>query len=88
MGQRFKRILLKLSGEYLGGQKGQGFDPETVLNLSELICQIQKRGIEIGIVLGGGNFFRGAKASKIKMNRVSGDQIGMLATVMNSMCLK
>lgn len=85
---KFKRVLLKLSGEYLAGEKGQGFDYNIVEKLTQQICQLHDLGVEVGVVLGGGNFFRGAASVPLKMDRVSGDQIGMLATTMNSLCIK
>ncbi|PCI22940.1 MAG: UMP kinase [SAR324 cluster bacterium] len=88
MKPKYQRVLLKLSGEYLGGEGGRGFDFATVTSLTRQICEIHDLGVQIGIVLGGGNFFRGASSVPIKMDRVAGDQIGMLATVMNSLCLR
>ncbi len=83
----YKRVLLKLSGEYLGGNSGQGYDPKTVDSLAEKIKKIHEMGLEIGIVPGGGNFFRGAQGAGFPMDRVKGDQIGMLATMMNALYL-
>jgi len=88
MPQDAKRILLKLSGEYLGGPKGQGFDFQLFDQLALQLLEIRAKGFELAIVLGGGNFFRGAASLPIPMDRVAADQIGMLATVMNSMVLK
>lgn len=88
MSSPFRRVLLKLSGEYLGGQSGQGFDFSVIEGLAKKICQVQDAGFEVGVVLGGGNFFRGARDLPVKMDRVAADHIGMLATVMNSLCLK
>lgn len=88
MGLKFKRVLLKLSGEYLAGERGQGFDYNIVEKLTRQICELHDLGVEVGLVLGGGNFFRGASNVPLKMDRVSGDQIGMLATTMNSLCIK
>ena len=88
MAIRFQRVLLKLSGEYLGGSQGAGFDYKTIESLVGQIHRVQQLGVEVAIVLGGGNFFRGAKSLPIKIDRTVGDQIGMLATLMNSMCLK
>ncbi|MCP4295201.1 MAG: UMP kinase [Proteobacteria bacterium] len=87
MDQKFKRVLLKLSGEYLGGPTGSGFDFDTIKSLTQQIFDIHRLGVQIGIVLGGGNFFRGATSIPMSMDRVVGDKIGMLATVMNSLCL-
>ncbi len=88
MSPKFKRILLKLSGETLGGNKGSGFDFEIIKNLVENIVSIHKLGVEIGIVVGGGNIFRGSKSAKGIIGRVAGDHMGMLATVINSICLQ
>ncbi len=87
MDQKFQRVLLKLSGEYLGGTAGSGFDFDTIKSLTQQIFDIHQLGVQIGIVLGGGNFFRGATSIPMSMDRVVGDKIGMLATVMNSLCL-
>jgi uridylate kinase len=76
-----KRILLKLSGEALAGDKRQGFDEETVTVVARQVKQLVDQGMEIGIVIGGGNFWRGRTSSTI--DRTKADQIGMLATVMN-----
>ena len=86
--EKHRRILLKLSGEYLGGPKGQGFDFAVIDQLAAKLCQVHDRGFEVAVVLGGGNFFRGARDLPVKMDRVAADHIGMLATVMNSLCLK
>jgi len=88
MTPRFKRILLKPSGENLGGETGIGFDFSAIQALTEKICQIHDLGVEIALVLGGGNFFRGTKEIPFKMDRVAADHIGMLATVMNGICVK
>ena len=83
-----KRILLKLSGEFLGGEKGQGFDAATVLGLGQQVQAIHAAGFELGIVFGGGNFFRGTKEQPFAMDRVRGDQIGMLATMINALYMQ
>ena len=88
MPAKFQRILIKLSGEYLGGMQGFGFDFSVVTSLTNQISQIHDQGIEIAIVLGGGNFFRGTRNIPLKMDRVAADHIGMLSTLMNSICLK
>ena len=77
-----KRVLLKLSGEALAGEKKTGFDEATVIEVAKQIREISKEGLEIGIVIGGGNFWRGRTSETIDRNKA--DQIGMLATVMNS----
>lgn len=76
-----KRILLKLSGEALAGAKKTGFDEETVIAVSRQIRTIAEEGTQVGIVIGGGNFWRGRTSETINRNKA--DQIGMLATVMN-----
>lgn len=84
---RFKRILLKLSGESLMGGQGFGIDPK---RLSDYACQINEvyaMGVQIGIVIGGGNIFRGLSGSQKGFDRVKGDQMGMCATVINSLAL-
>ena len=88
MKPRFKRILLKPSGENLGGESGTGFDFAAIRALTEKICQIHDLGVEIALVLGGGNFFRGTRKIPFDMDRVAADHIGMLATVMNGICIK
>ncbi|MCM1258733.1 MAG: UMP kinase [Roseburia sp.] len=77
-----KRVLLKLSGEALAGDKKMGFDEPTVTKVAEQVKQIVDKGVEVGIVIGGGNFWRGRTSETI--DRTKADQIGMLATVMNS----
>ena len=88
MSPKFKRILLKLSGETLGGDKGTGFDYNTIKSIAENVISIHKLGVEIGIVIGGGNIFRGSKSAEGIIGRVAGDHMGMLATVINSICLQ
>ena len=88
MAKRFKRILLKLSGESLMGNKSYGIDSEIVEHITCEIQKVHKSGIEIGIVIGGGNIYRGLSASQQGVNRVTGDQMGMLATVINSLALQ
>jgi uridylate kinase len=84
----FKRILLKLSGEALGGESGEGLSPFFLNTLSQEIVAVASAGIEIGIVIGGGNFFRGVKAEQSGMERTTADHIGMMATIINSLALK
>ncbi len=88
MVKRFKRILLKLSGESLMGNKSYGIDSGIVEHITCEIEKAHKLGIEIGIVIGGGNIYRGLSASQQGVNRVTGDQMGMLATVINSLALQ
>jgi len=81
------RLLLKLSGEALGGESGQGIDPVVLGHFCEQIKQAVTAGIELGVVLGGGNLFRGAALSQAGIDRVVGDRMGMLATIMNALAL-
>ena len=84
---RFKRILLKLSGESLAGEQKQGINVERLNQYAAQIKEIAEMGIEIGIVIGGGNIFRGLSGSQKGFDRVKGDQMGMCATVINSLAL-
>lgn len=84
---RFKRILLKLSGESLAGEKGFGIDEKRLAEYAQQIKEIHEMGIQIGIVIGGGNIFRGLKGAAKGFDRVKGDQMGMLATVINGLGL-
>src|SRR5579871_5087233 len=85
---KYKRVLLKLSGEALMGDKGFGIDPEIVRRLASEIQDIHELGVEIAVVIGGGNIFRGLAASAQGFDRVSADHMGMLATVINSLALQ
>ena len=87
MNNRYKRILLKLSGESLMGEKQYGIDEKRIAEYATQIKEIADRGIEIGIVIGGGNIFRGLSGTSKGVDRVKGDQMGMLATVINSLAL-
>jgi uridylate kinase len=84
----YNRILLKLSGEALMGKREFGIDPEILKSYAEQIADIHKLGVQIGIVVGGGNIFRGVQAAAQGINRVSGDNMGMLATVINSIAFQ
>ncbi len=84
---RFKRILLKLSGESLMGNQGFGIDPERLGDYARQIKEVHDMGVQIGIVIGGGNIFRGLSGSQKGFDRVKGDQMGMCATVINSLAL-
>ena len=84
----YKRILLKLSGEVLSGKEKFGIDYSIVSSLANQIKVIHKKKIEVGIVIGGGNIFRGVSSENEGMDRVSGDYIGMMATIMNSVALQ
>jgi uridylate kinase len=84
---RFKRILLKLSGESLMGEQGFGIDPQRLSDYALQIKDVHDMGVQIGIVIGGGNIFRGLSGSQKGFDRVKGDQMGMCATVINSLAL-
>ena len=84
----FSRILLKLSGEVLANKQGFGIDPEKVLYLAKDIEPVYKAGLNIGLIIGAGNIFRGMEASAGGMDRVTGDYLGMLATIMNAIALQ
>ena len=84
----FKRVLLKLSGEALMGEVDYGIDPKVLDSLAAQLKEVRAGGVEIAIVVGGGNIFRGLAASAKGMDRAQGDYIGMLATVMNSLALQ
>ena len=84
---RFKRILLKLSGESLMGQQGHGIDPQRLSDYARQIKEVADMGVQIGIVIGGGNIFRGLSGAQKGFDRVKGDQMGMCATVINSLAL-
>ena len=88
MATRFQRILLKLSGEQLAGGVGFGLDDGVIAALAEEVRDVHAMGVQVGIVLGGGNIFRGVAASARGMDRVTADHMGMLATVMNSLALQ
>jgi uridylate kinase len=85
---KYRRILLKLSGEVLAGDGSFGIDPERVKALASEVAEVAKAGVEIGLVVGGGNFFRGVAAAAQNMERVTADHMGMLATVMNALALQ
>jgi len=85
---KYKRILLKLSGEALMGDAGVGIDPATLENIASEIKEVRALGVEIAVVIGGGNIFRGLAASSRGMDRANADYMGMLATVMNSLALQ
>jgi uridylate kinase len=84
----FHRILLKLSGEALMGDADYGIDPDVIGRLANEIIEVQRAGVEIGLVIGGGNIFRGAGLAAAGMDRVTGDHMGMLATVMNALAMQ
>ncbi len=84
----YKRVLLKLSGEVLGGEKGTGIDFKEVRRICEEIKEVHNMEVEIGIVVGGGNIFRGAENEEGEIDRVTGDYMGMLGTVINSLAIQ
>ena len=85
---RYKRILLKISGEILTGDKGFGIDPEIIRQIAQEIKEVVSLGVEIAIVIGGGNIFRGVAASSKGMDRATANYRGMLATVLNGLALQ
>jgi uridylate kinase len=84
----FKRILLKLSGEVLAGESGFGIDQERLHSMAREVAEVAQAGVQVGLVVGGGNFFRGVQGAAKKMDRVTADHMGMLATVINSLALQ
>ena len=84
----YRRILLKLSGEALMGELDYGIDPEVIQRIASEIAAVRELGIEVAIVIGGGNIFRGAGLARAGMDRVTGDYMGMLATVMNALAIQ
>jgi uridylate kinase len=87
-GLRYQRILLKLSGEALLGDRTYGVDPSFVASIARQVAEVHRLGVQVGIVVGGGNIFRGLAAAAKGMDRATGDYIGMLATVMNGLALQ
>ena len=85
---QYKRLLVKFSGEAVAGDDVHGIDPKILDHMANSVKDVQELGAEIGIVIGGGNLFRGEKLSKAGMDRVAGDHMGMLATVMNGIALR
>jgi uridylate kinase len=85
---KYQRILLKLSGEALAGPQSFGIDPDRVKDLAAEIAAVAQCGIQVGLVVGGGNIFRGIALAARKMDRVTGDHMGMLATVINSLAMQ
>src|SRR5438445_9961528 len=85
---KYKRILLKLSGEVLAGEGAFGIDPERVKALGAEVAEVARKGVQIGVVVGGGNFFRGVAAAAHNMDRVTAHHMGMLATVINALALQ
>jgi len=87
-GAVYQRVLLKLSGEALMGDQGYGIDPNVVRYFAEEIHEVKQSGVELSLVIGGGNIFRGVAATASGMDRVAGDQMGMLATLINAVALQ
>jgi len=85
---KYQRVLLKLSGEVFGGNKGIGVDPDVLADVAKQIADVVRSGVEIAVVVGGGNFFRGAELSERGMERSRADYMGMLGTVMNCLALQ
>lgn len=85
---KYKRIVLKLSGEALAGEQGFGLSPEIIKNIAQQVKDVHDLGVEIAVVVGGGNIWRGKVGSEMGMDRATADYMGMLATVMNSLALQ
>ena len=85
---KYKRIMLKLSGEALSGSLGSGIDPLVLDSMAQQIAELVDMGVEVGLVIGGGNIFRGKELSEAGLGRVTGDHMGMLATVMNALAMR
>jgi uridylate kinase len=88
MNYRYKTVLLKISGEALQGSMGFGIDPDTVDDISSQIAEVSREGVRLGLVIGGGNIFRGQILAQRGLNRVTGDHMGMLATVINALAMQ
>jgi uridylate kinase len=84
---KYRRVLLKLSGEALMGEEDYGIDPKVIKSMAAEIIEAQRAGAQVGVVIGGGNIFRGAGLAASGMDRVTGDHMGMLATVINALAL-
>ena len=85
---KYGRVLLKLSGEVFGGAKGIGVDPDVVQDVAKQIAEVVRSGVQVAIVVGGGNYFRGAELQQLGMDRARADYMGMLGTVMNCLALQ
>jgi uridylate kinase len=88
MEYRYKTVLLKISGEALQGPLGFGLDPDTVDDIATQIAEVSRDGVRLGVVIGGGNIFRGQALAERGLNRVTGDHMGMLATVINALAMQ
>ena len=86
MQAKYNRILLKISGEALSGNKGHGFDTTALASVAKQIANVQKLGVSVGVVVGGGNFWRGREGDE--MDRTTADYMGMMATVINALALQ
>ncbi|MCD6098233.1 UMP kinase [bacterium] len=86
--QKYNRILLKISGEGLLGEKEFGIEPERIAEIAEELAEVKQLGVQVGVVVGGGNIFRGLSGVSLGIDRITGDLIGMLATIMNSLALQ
>jgi len=84
----YRRILLKVSGESLAGPEGFGIEPESVTRIASEVAEIQEMGVEVALVIGGGNIFRGLRASAKGMDRTTADHMGMLATIINALAMQ
>jgi uridylate kinase len=85
---QYRRVLLKISGEALAGPNSFGLDPDRVMAVAAEVAEVARAGVQIGLVVGGGNIFRGVAAAAHSMDRVTGDQMGMLATVINALAFQ
>src|SRR5699024_2502515 len=85
---RYRRIVLKLSGEALSGKQGYGIDPQVIQSIASQIKEVAELGVEVAVVVGGGNIWRGKVGSEMGMDRATADYMGMLATIMNSLALQ
>src|SRR5213596_930096 len=85
---KYRRVLLKLSGEALGGEGGIGIRPEVIKDMAEQIGEVRELGVQVVVVVGGGNIFRGLRGSERGIERATGDYMGMLATVINALALQ
>ncbi len=88
MDLQYTRVLLKLSGEIFGGEAGTGFDYTTINRLASQVVEVTRLGVRLGLVVGGGNIFRGSSSGPPGMDRVAADHMGMLATVINAICMQ
>src|SRR5688572_9713461 len=85
---KYRRVLLKLSGEALGGEEGNGICPQSIKDMAQQIGEVRKLGVELVVVIGGGNIFRGVSGSEKGIERATGDYMGMLATMINALALQ